>query len=129
MSAITAFTGAHYGDSTEYVYGFMPDLKTADMVYGIGLIAIAVLAIVTRFALAGFKANGPKLLTATYAVSVLVSIIYVIWASAIVESFASKVGTSADLDYFSSYMSVAGSVIMVSANSAYYKKREALFNR
>ena len=127
ISGIATMNGNQYGEYAQEVYELMPALKTPDMVYGIVLIAIAALAIFTRFALAGFQRNGPKLVVALYGAVIIVSVIYNIWGASIVEAAASDLGISAGIDYANIGSSVAISAAMLAANASYYKKRESLF--
>lgn len=86
-------------------------------VYGVVLIVIAVMCIVTRFALAGYKANGPKLLTTMYVVSAIASLVF----SLLVGSIN---GTSMDSTVISN---VASSLVWAFVNRSYYAKRSDLF--
>ncbi len=123
ISGITALTGVQYeiADSrvtAEMVYTVFPSLKTWDVIYGILLIALGALALVTRFQLAGFKARGPKLLYATYIANTAAAIIYVIAVSGIVGENMADSGIIAN---------IIVSIVMVGVNAVYYGKRKAMF--
>ena len=68
INSIKYFTGIIYGDqaTAKSVYEQFAALKPLDILTGCVLLGIAVLAIVTRFALAKFKKSGPVLLYAVY---------------------------------------------------------------
>ncbi len=106
--------------SSDLVYGILGDgLKTLDVIFGIILIGIAVLAIYTRFRLANFKKNGPFLVCLLYLVNAGVSLLYNIALAATVDGL--KLETS------SLITSVFVSFAMAYVNYSYFKKREAMF--
>lgn len=122
-SAVQYFTGSLYGGEYEaqLVYAFFDGLKAIDTLMGVVLIVIAVLCIITRFALAGYKASGPKLLFGMYLANVVVSILYIIIVSGITE-----LGFG-DLMNGSVAGSLIGSIAMAFINKVYYGKRAELF--
>ncbi len=129
VSGIMAMTGAQYeiyGNSAEVVYYVLPDLEGLDIFCGIACIALAGLAIYTRFALAGYKAIGPKLLTVLYCASMVVALIYAISAVSIIEEVA---GTLYDTSEFTSqvWSQAIVSTMMIVINSAYFNKRKEMF--
>ena len=69
--------------SAELVYTYFSGLQTVDMVYGIGMIAIAAYGIYTRFMLAKFKAVAPKCVVILYIVGAVWGLIYNLAAGAI----------------------------------------------
>ncbi len=107
-----------YEGATKHVYLLYPGLKTADILYGIAIIIIAVLAVVTRFALAKYKKNGPTLLLVYYAVGVVAGAIYTVAAKCII---------SENVDFTSAIISLGISVGMVILNKIYFDKRKHLF--
>lgn len=123
VSGAQLLTGSHYGDSamTEQVYRTFGSLKSADTVFGILQIALAVLLIYTRFQLAGFKKGAPNKLTLAYALNLVVFLGYAVVVSNIVGAPFSEI-----LDP-SSTSSVAASVAMLVINRIYYGKRAHLF--
>ena len=76
-----------------------------------------------RLSLLKFKANGPKLLTLSYAVSVITCLIYVGWAAGILSRYGADISSALS----STFMSLAISVVMIFVNRNYYQKRAHLF--
>ena len=122
-NGIQAITGLQYKGNAETVYRELPGMKLPDMVFGIMCIVIAVMLVITAVSLLKFKANGPKLLTLTYAVSVIACLIYVIWAAVILSRYGADVSSALS----STFMSLAISVVMIFVNRNYYQKRAHLF--
>ncbi len=124
VSAFGYFTGSAYnasGASASRVYSTFPGLKGVDIFMGICLLAIGVMALVTRFALAGYKQNGPKMLLILYGINLVVPVLYLILASTTTGlSIAQLTGTS-------TWTSLITSLVMIFANKVYYDKRAALF--
>ena len=123
IAAITSLTGAQYTyagqNMSEIVYATFPGLQAVDLIYGIVIIALAVLQVLCRFRLAGFYKNGPMLLVLIYVVNFVSSIIYIIACSTMVEG----------IDISSTIPSLVMSVVMAVVNYVYFKKREHLFTR
>lgn len=121
FTAISYFNGSIYGNEAYIVYQVFPGLKGLDSVMGIIMIAFAIFSIVTRFALAGYKANGPKFLIAMYIANVAISVIYLIAASSI-----SRIGIGELLNSSTISQLVVG-IAMAFINKTYYGNRAALF--
>ena len=119
-NSIKFFRGTVYGDSDTIaaVYDAFPTLKPLDICTGCVLLGIAVLAIITRFALAKFKKSGPPLLYAVYLSNIIYTIVYAVAASAITKTF---------LLNYSTVFSVIVSIVMLFANYKYFTKRKELF--
>lgn len=120
INSIKYFTGIIYGDqaTAKSVYEQFAALKPLDILTGCVLLGIAVLAIVTRFALAKFKKSGPPLLYAVYLSNIIYTIVYAVAASAITKTF---------LLNYSTVFSVIVSIVMLFANYKYFTKRKELF--
>ena len=116
-------TGSIYetldGIDSSWVYMLYEDLESADKLYGLLLIAVAVIDIVARFSLAGFKKNGPMLINIAYILPIVSSVIYVIMVSGVVGDL-----TDATLTSFSSIIT---GIIFMLANAVYFKKRKHMF--
>ena len=131
LGGIMALTGAQYNSSghdvSALVYAFFPDLKTIDLIYGVVCIALAVLAVYTRFSLARFKNNAPNLLYAVYASAGITNLVYAIAVSSIVskggEEFANAVDVVSD-----GVIPLIVSIVMIVLNKVYFDKRKSLFN-
>lgn len=124
ISGIIALTGAQYEQeykgAKELVYAYFEGLQTVDMIYGVALIAIAAFAIYVRVRLAGYYANGPKLLNVLYLANAGFGLFYII-------ALQSIVGSDVNLDMTSAITSIITSVVMVGVNTVYFKKRAHLF--
>ena len=120
-SAVQALTGSQYNGEADLVYAFFPALKTADTLYGILCIAAAVFAIVTRFQLSGYRANGPKFYIGLLVANIVIPIIYGVMASSAMSGFDTSSIWS------STAGSMVGSVILLVCNIIYFNKRKHLF--
>lgn len=112
---------------TEEILAAFPILKTVDIVYGVLTVGLAVLALYTRFALAGYKRNAPKLIVGVYAYGLVTSLIYNIAVLMITSSAYDQVTLIITL--MSVIVSTALSAAMVGCNYVYFKKRKHLFNK
>ncbi|MBQ3355580.1 MAG: zinc ribbon domain-containing protein [Oscillospiraceae bacterium] len=126
ISGVLTLIGAQYEEYAELVYAFIPALKYTDLAYGILQIGVAVLAFITAFRLLKFKRGAPKLLTAYYVISVVISVLYVVATVLILLDYGADlselVGTLATV-----FGSIVFSIAMIIANHNYYKKRAHLF--
>lgn len=123
IAAFSRFTGSMYGSSSEanMVYSYFSGLKAIDVLFGVVMIAIALFSIATRFALAGYKAAGPKMLMGLYIIDAAVSIVYLVVASMVTGiAFGELIDPS-------TISSLVTSAAMVFVNKAYYDKRAELF--
>ncbi|MBE6626824.1 MAG: zinc ribbon domain-containing protein [Ruminococcaceae bacterium] len=124
--AIMAFTGAHY--ETEYegaaelVYAMFEELKTIDLLYGLAMIALAVYMIVARFRLAGYYKNGPAMFISTYAIALLISVVYYVAVLTVVPEVADADNVVSNL-----VGNAIGNGLMILLNSIYFKKRKHMF--
>lgn len=125
-SAVQLFTGAQYGD--EYtallVYSTYDGLKDVDWIVGFLHVVLAAFTIYTRYRLAGFHENGPKMLMFLYAANPVVEIIYHIGTSIVLP--ADVVGSP---EYILGQIVGNGlvAVVMIVINRIYFKKRQHLF--
>lgn len=88
-----------------------------DKITALAYVGLAVYAIAVRFALAGFKANGPRMLTQYFAACILVNVLYNVIGGMIIGevAWASIIG------------SCVGTVAMLLINKNYYDKRIGMF--
>lgn len=122
VSGILRITGMFYetqGVSSEEVYLVFKDLVVADVIYGVLMLATAVMCIVSRFRLAAFKKNGPTMLTITLVMSFVSSLLYTMMFAGIVNEVSN--GLAAD------FSSSIGSVVPLIINIRYFKERKHLF--
>ena len=124
LGAIPYFTGT---SQTEEMLSQFPILGSIDLFYGVLTLGMGVLAVYTRFALAGYKKNAPALIVGLYAYGLVISLGYNVAVIAITQSAYSQV------DGIIMVMSIATSAIinvaMVVCNHIYFKKRKSLFNK
>ena len=121
-SGISQITGLAYGEMADLVYRIFDGIQTLDIIVGIGLFAVAALAIYARIRLAGYRKNGPKALNAVYLATAAVQLIYIIGIFIIAPN-----GIAEEIDFSTNITSIAISIGMVSANTTYFKKRAHLF--
>ena len=121
VSGLRYITGTVYGADSERVYSVFPSMKSIDLVMGVILICMAVFALITRFALAGFKAKGPGYLQAYYLLSPVIGIGYILLTSSVTHLPFSQLGGT-DL-----WASAAIGIAFFIANKTYYNKRRMLF--
>lgn len=118
---VTGLTYSVFSDiSPALVYAVYPGLQICDIIMGLLMVAAGAFAIVTRFLLAGFRRVGPTCLLGVYAANIVISVLYVVLASAI--SGMNMMDTQ-------TLTSLVTSVVMIAANRVYYSKRAALFVR
>ena len=87
------------------------------------MIVIAVLGIVARFQLSGFKKSGPAVYYAMLALSILVQAIYIFGTEAAIEKSNLEVAN----DMSSTVASMCVSIAMLVCNITYFNKRKHLF--
>ena len=115
------------GAQTEEMLAAFPILSTIDLFYGVLTVGMGVLALITRFALAGYRRNAPALIVAFHTYGLVISLGY----NAIVLNITSSAYDPVDL--IITGMSVGVTVIinaaLVGCNYVYFKKRKRLFNK
>ena len=122
LSAIGMFTGMFYDGASDLVYAFFGGLQFVDILYGIVMAVMAVMAILTRQKLAQFRKDGPTYLLMLYVINMAASVIYLILVAVIVGDW---VLTG---DIMGQYVAViVVSIIMIVVNNIYFKKRASLF--
>lgn len=118
-TGVQMLTGAHYDGNAVYVYAAYPWLKAVDMIIGLGSIAIAVLAIVTRQKLVNYRSDGPKFLIIYYSAAAILAVIYILIISIPGGQIAANIMTMIP--------SLAVSVLMIYINKSYFDKRKDMF--
>lgn len=122
-NALMFFNGSHYGSdlNREMVYMVFDNMKSLDSFMGIIFLALAAFALITRFALAGYKRTGPKFILILYGANAAVTLLYPLLASSLTDlPFSDMVDTS-------TVTSIIVGVIMIFANKTYYDNRAHLF--
>lgn len=126
INAISYLTGSVYISQgfdisdINYLYTVYHGLQTADIIYSIVLIGLAVLGFVARFQLAKYKAKGPILLYALSAGSMAVSLIYSIATYSIL-----SVDIGAEIAPLIS--NLVTQTVMLVLNYVYFNKRKDMF--
>ncbi len=107
------------GVSSDLVYSVFSDLVIADVIYGILLIATAVMDIVARFHLAAFKKNGPTMVAVALIMSFVSTLLYLIMCA----GMAGEASNGLASDFGSSI----AHIIPLIVNIRYFKERKHLF--
>ncbi|HEX3076536.1 MAG TPA: hypothetical protein VHQ24_06720 [Lachnospiraceae bacterium] len=123
--AYQCITGSLYNmngfDGKEYVYTLYPNLKLFDIVYGILLVALALLCIFTRQKLRHYSKKGPTLILTLYAVGLLMAIFYIVMFGAITGiSVSNFIDSKMIIDFIMP-------IVMVVVNKVYFSHRAHLF--
>ena len=119
LTGWSVVNGMQYGDMAAEVYAFIDGLKAIDVIYGILLIALAVVTVIARFHLAAMRKSGLKWLMSMYWLSLGTGLFYAVAAGSLAEAVLETVAEMAP-----SLIGVALTFVM---NRIYYKKREHLF--
>lgn len=125
VNAIPVFTGSLYGADSDYIYNMVSGLKILDLVYGAGMIAVAVLAIVARNQLKHFSAKGPATYYKVLILSMVLAAGYTMLSSMVISG--SALGPYYEPQYTTMVSSLASSLIMLFCNKTYFGKRAHLF--
>lgn len=108
-------------DGADFVYSVYPGLKAIDILYGILILAMAALCILTRQKLSAFSKQGPKLLMVLYTANVLIVLLYLVLVKVATDLSVS------DLLSGSTRISLIIAVVMIVVNKTYFEKRAHLF--
>lgn len=115
----TAINGSNIIYNSAEIYAQHPMMHTFDILFGVFSVLMAVFYIVTRFKLAGFKKNAPKLLYVALGVSSFISIAYAL-TSIIVLGFSMT-------HIITIIASAIIGIIEIAIFAVYYSKRSELF--
>lgn len=126
FNGIMAITGKQYeaqGVRASLIYSFFPSLKTGDVIYGVLLIGLAAVTVITALKLLKFKKGAPMWLKMLYLLGLIASLFYVIIVTSALKKY------NADTSEFvgNAVISAIISVAMIAINHVYYGKREAMF--
>ena len=127
INGIKYITGSVYGDASERetIYALFPSMKTVSTITGILMLAAAVVAIIARQKLAGFKHDGPMFYYITCGISIGASLIYCIAAYSELSKYSWLVDTSSYLA--GSIIGILISVGLLIANIIYFGHRKDMF--
>ena len=110
---------SNYEVTAQQVYAYYgKGLQVTDIVYGVILFALAVLAIIVRQKLAKFRPDAIKFLIIFYAINIAATAIYSIVSAIIIPEQSA----------LTSLGGVAPSIVIVIINVMYFKKRVHLFS-
>jgi len=88
------------------------------MIYGVALLVLAVLGVITAVSIIKYKKNAGTLVCAMYLVSAIVAFIYLVGASSVLGQFA---GNS------NSVVSIIVGIVMFFVNKIYFGNRKDIF--
>ena len=118
LPAIGLFSGIIDVSASAYIYLGGLYIAPAEIISATTSLAVGVLALVARFALAKYRRSGPKLLVATYTVALIGNLLYFILSNLIIGVVPSSGGVLGN---------IAGPALFLWANKTYYKKRAFMF--
>lgn len=123
LFAVTLLTGTSmqldsYTPNKNF-YPYFDGLQAVDMLYGLAIIAVAILGLVARSALKNFKASGPKLYYATLICNTICPIAYALLVCTVVPAL--------ELDMAAIIAQLIPQAILLTLNIVYFKKRDHLF--
>ena len=124
LGAIPYFMGT---SQTEEMLAQFPALSSIDRFYGILTLGMGVIALYTRFALAGYKKNAPSLIVGLYVYGLVISLGYNVIVLSITQSAYSQV--DGIITVMSIGIATIINVAMVICNRIYFKNRKRLFNK
>lgn len=125
LTGLASLSGAQYkmvNVEGKTVYSLLPSLEPIDKFYGVFLLILAFFTILTAICLIKLKRGAPRWLIALYTVSLLGGVVYGGLVDNVLRSHGSL---GAVVSRSSSSMII--SVVMITVNYIYYKKREELF--
>ncbi len=127
INAVSAFSYIGGMGHTAEIYETFPSLYMLDMGYGVLTLGVAVLAVMTRFALTGYKRSAPALSVGFYLYGFAISLVYnILLLSMTGEGYEA-------VDYILTGMSVGVSALIsltfALCNFVYFKKRKHMFNK
>lgn len=122
ISGVSCLTGANYSTTglvtPEEVYSTFPGLRAVDLIMGVGLLALAALAIVVRQKLAHYRRGAPKLYLMLLGANIALSALYILAGSVMLGTLLLDASTISEL---------VVSTVMIGANKVYFDKRAELF--
>ena len=121
LNAVTYYNGTVYGADAAEVYVYYTGLSTLDKGMAIFCLALGFYSVVTRFALAKFKTNAPKLLLALFAINFALNVLYLLLFSII-----TAIPLTGLLDA-STLTTLLSNLALLIFNKSYYDARASLF--
>lgn len=115
----TIVSGSQIIFNSAEIYSKHPMMQTYDILFGVFFIMYALLIIITRYKLAGFKKDAPHLLYTCFGVSALITVAYAL--TSIVEIGFLKI------HIYLIIISLISATIATVIYAVYYGKRKELF--
>ena len=122
INGISFFFGLQYGSNGSLIYNVYPNLRLLDIFYGLSMIALAIMCLITRQALYWYKKKGPTLLLTLQLLNVVISIAYLSIFSSILETSIKEINSQSNLS-----ISIIGTIILAIICHFYFKKRKDMF--
>lgn len=121
LNAVTYYNGSVYGAEAAEVYAYYTGLGMLDKGMAVFCLALGFYSVITRFALARFKANAPKLLTALFGINLALNMLYLFLFSII-----TSIPMTGLLDT-STLTTLLSNLALLIINKFYYDARASLF--
>ena len=125
LTALSVFTGSLYGLQKDMLLQACPTLTVINIVYGILLLGMCVLALVAREKLHGFYKVGPRLYMLHIFLQALLSLVYAILVTSATVQLEQVVAGLPDL--FSAIAGFFGTCLLLVCNIQYFDRRKKLF--
>ena len=125
MSGISYMLGTIHGDILFIgsIYESYPALRIVDIVYGLLLIGVAIMAIYTRLQLAYYREKGPMCLYILYSATMALTVISFVSTSLVVQGANYTMLTL----LYDTIPSLVVSAVTLVLNIVYFRKRKELF--
>lgn len=122
ISGILFMAGKAYGEESELFYLFFSQMRTIDLLSGVVMVVMGVLAIFVRQKLVQFRKDAPSYFLIFLSINTAHSAVRLILTAALAGDvfFSSSLAASYVLG-------LALSVLMIALNNTYFKKRASLF--
>ena len=117
-SGISLITGLIYNGDASFIYDYFPGLQVLNILYGICLLAIVALGVITALAIIKRKKQAGTLVCLMYGVQAALSLIYIIGGTIILGTFAGDATTS---------VQIIVSIVMIFVNRVYFNNRRDVF--
>lgn len=124
-------SGYRFFGYTDSIYSLIPGQSTVDFIYGIACIFIGFYTIVTRFQLAQFCRNAPKMLYGIYFLDFMFSLFYLIASAAITLIPFAQLSDTPMIGQIAMEMiyHLVAVAMMIVINAIYFGKRREMFVR
>ena len=109
-----------YGEFGAEIYAAAPALATFDLACGVALIIFGLFQFFMRGRLKRFCKNGPALLYASYVIVAIINVVMAVGPAIIAPQYLITDTTTVT-------SSIVSSILWISINSSYYKKRMDMF--